>query len=686
MNTSIRRAIDVLLGSCCVAAFAAAQAQTPGTSTPSSDAPPAAAAAASSPSTTTASPADTSAAASAAAAASSQVVVISATRHAMALVDAPAAISVVPRERIEQLGADDLLEALRGEQGITLFGRTIGGRKTLALRGMESRHTLYLVDGRRLGASDGIIGHSDFQLGWVAPEEIERVEVVRGPLSALYGADALGGVLQIVTRAPANKLEGSVTTEGSRADGGRGGSGHRAAARVSGPLGEGLRIALVAVDSRRSAVASEADPRISELEGRYRHEGGVRVAWDLATNHRLEFDGRTGREERFGHAVERSGLRRVYLSDTDIRRSMGALSWFADWPGSGEWRSQLAAYGSHLAMTNSRTAGVAALRSNAVADDVIDGQVSGRPAAAHLLVAGFEGRRERLSNTALPGGRGSFEHRSIYAHDEYSLAPSVDLSGGLRFDDHESFGNVWSPRLYAVWRVAPQWSVKGGASRGYKPPTLKQIAPGYAEDEGPNTFFSDPSLQPETSNAYEIGAGYDRADVGFTAMLFKNRVKQLIVPRFLGTVAGRAQYIYANLERANLQGLELAGTWRLGSFTLGGNWQWLDAEDGHGAQLERRPRTAAGVHVHWAQGPWHARARVDHVGSQLLAAAVAGQPAQEVPSLTSTAASFGRQLDRHLDLELGVSNLADQSLAERSPLFTWAEAPRTWRLTLRGRW
>ncbi|MCL4699844.1 MAG: hypothetical protein KJ023_22755, partial [Burkholderiaceae bacterium] len=125
MNTSIRRAIDVLLGSCWVAAFAAAQAQTPGASTPSSDAPPAAAAAASSPSTTTASPADTSAAASAAAAASSQVVVISATRHAMALVDAPAAISVVPRERIEQLGADDLLEALRGEQGITLFGRTI---------------------------------------------------------------------------------------------------------------------------------------------------------------------------------------------------------------------------------------------------------------------------------------------------------------------------------------------------------------------------------------------------------------------------------------------------------------------------------------------------------------------------------------------------------------------------------
>jgi len=653
MNASIRRAIDVLLGSCCFAALTAAPAQT--TSGPGTAETP-------------------------------QVIVISATRHAMALIDAPAAISVVPREKIEQLGADDLLDALRGEPGLTLFGRTIGGRKTLALRGMESRHTLYLIDGRRIGASDGVIGHTDFQLGWVAPEEIERVEVVRGPLSALYGADALGGVLQIVTRAPSSKLEGSATAEGSWAEGGRGGGGHRAAARVSGPLGEGLRIALVASNSRRAAVASEADPRISELEGRHRQDGGVRLAWDAAPNHRFEFDGRTGIEERFGHAVERSGRRRVYFSDTDVRRSSGALTWFADWPGEGEWRTQLAGYGSHLAMVNARSNGVAALRSNALADDAIDGQVSGRPAAGHLLVAGFEGRRERLSNTALPGGRGSVEHRSVYAHDEFAAARGVDLSGGLRYDEHERFGHVWSPRLYAVWRVAPQWSVKGGASRGFKPPTLKQITPGYAEDEGPNTFFSDPSLRPETNTAFELGAGFDHADFGATAMVFHNRVRDLIVPRFLGTVAGRDQYIYANLDDARLRGLELAGTWRAGSFTIGANWQWLDAEDGDGQRLERRPRNSAGLHVGWADGPWHARGRVDHVGEQLLAAAVAGQPPQSVPSLTTVAASVGRQLDRGLDLELGVGNLGDLSLAERSPLFTWAEAPRTWRLTLRGRW
>ncbi|MBL8345978.1 MAG: TonB-dependent receptor [Rubrivivax sp.] len=604
----------------------------------------------------------------------------------MALVDAPAAVSVVPREAIEQLGANDLLEALRGQSGITLFGRTIGGRKTLALRGMESRHTLYLVDGRRIGASDGVIGHTDFQLGWVAAEEIERIEVVRGPLSALYGAEALGGVLQIVTRAPAARFEGSATAEGAWAEGGRGGSGHRAAARVSGPLAEGLRMAVLAADSRRAAVASSTDPRVAELEGRHKHDAGLRLAWDAARNHRLEVDLRSGLEERFGHAVERSGRRRVYYSDTDIRRSHGALSWFADWEGSGEWRSQLAAYGSHLAMVNARSNGVAALRSNALADDVLDGQVSGRPAADHLLVAGFEGRRERLSNTALPGGRGSVEHRSLYAHDEFTATRELTLSGGLRYDEHERFGDVWSPRLYAVWRAAPQWTVKGGASRGFKPPTLKQITPGYAEDEGPNTFFSEPALRPETNTAFEAGVGFDRPDLGATAMLFHNRVRNLIVPRFLGTVAGRAQYIFANLEEARLQGLELAFTLRDGGFTVTGNWQWLHATDGAGNRLERRPRIAAGLGLQWTEGPWHARWRLDHASSQLLAAAVAGQPPQQVPSLTSMAASLGRRLEPGLDLELGVSNLSDLNLAKRSPLFTWAEAPRTWRLAVRGHW
>ena len=126
-----------------------------------------------------------------------QTIVVTATRHAMAALDAPAAMSVVTREEIAARGADDVLDALRGETGVSLQGRSIGGRKVISLRGMDSKHTLFLVDGRRIGASDGVVGHSDFQYDWIAVEDVDRIEVVRGPLSVLYGSEAMGGVVNV---------------------------------------------------------------------------------------------------------------------------------------------------------------------------------------------------------------------------------------------------------------------------------------------------------------------------------------------------------------------------------------------------------------------------------------------------------------------------------------------------------
>jgi outer membrane receptor for ferrienterochelin and colicins len=624
-------------------------------------------------------------------AATAQVVVVSATRHAMALVDAPAAMSVVPRETIEALGADNVLEALRGETGVTAFGRAIGGRRQLSLRGTESRHALTLVDGRRIGASDGVIGHSDFQLGWVAMEEIDRIEVLRGPLSALYGAEAMGGVLQIFTRAPAAAFEGSARAEASFADGGRGGSGHRAAARVSGPLGPGLRAAVTASDTRREAVARASDPRVSELEGRHRHDGSARLAWDLAPAHELSFDYRQGLEERFAHAVESAGQRRVYFTDTDVKRSHGALVWNADWSGAsggaGEWRSRVQAYGSRLAMYNQRTSGVAALRPNVLSDDVLEVQTSGSPAAGHLLTGGAEGRRERLGNEALPGARSEVDHRSVYLHDEWQATGALNLVAGLRYDEHERFGHEWSPRLYAVWRVAPAWVVKGGASSGFKPPTLKQVTPGYREDEGPFTYFSDPTLLPETNQSYEIGAAYDTREIGASAMLFKNRLKNLIVPLSIGVVNGRGQFVFANLASAELQGVETSLAWRpAAAWQVGLNFQYLDARDGAGQWLEKRPRTALGLTLAMTEGPWRAFARIDRVGEQQIANPVAGQSPNTLPAQRFVGASVARQVLPGVDLEAGVDNLEDISLAQLSPIFNWAVPPRTWRLALKARW
>ena len=613
-------------------------------------------------------------------------VVVSATRHAMALADAPAAIAVITAAQIEQRGADNVLEALRGETGISLFGRTISGRKTVSLRGMDARHTLFLVDGRRIGASDGVIGHSDFQLDWIAVDDIERIEVLRGPLSVLYGAEALGGVVQIFTRKPAERLQASMRLEGTLGDDWRGGDGHRASVRVSAPLLDTLGATLTVADGRRGAVASSSDPRISALEARHKQEAALRLLWRPAALHELDLEQRSGHEERDALMVERSGKKRVYVSDTTLARSHSALSWRADWGGAAELRSTLRAYESRIEMDNWRSNGVTALNPNALRDRVLEAEASARH-GMQLFTGGAEARDEHLDNRGLPGGGATISHRSVFLQDELELSRALTLTGGLRHDDHQQFGTKLSPRLYAVWRAAPGWVLKGGYSTGYKPPTLKQITPGFTEDEGPYTYVSNPALRPETNRATEIGLAWDTRASGVQAMLFDNRVDDLVVATLYGTAGTRQTLRFENVDRARLRGLELSGRQLLGAgLSLQLNYQYLQASDGTGQRLEKRPRHSLGAQLDWQQGPWRGQLRADHARDMVLATGVSGQAPQPVPDITVTAFSVGYAFSPKLDLDFGASNLANVDLAQKSALYTWSEAPRTWRLALRARY
>ena len=616
-----------------------------------------------------------------------QIVVITATRHAMALVDAPAAMTVVTSEQIAERGADNVFEALRGETGLSLQGRTIGGRMVLSLRGMEFRHTLFLVDGKRVGGTDGVVGHSDFQYDWVAAEDIARIEVVRGPMSVLYGSEALGGVVNIITRRPGSAWSFGALAEGRYGDDSLGGDGHRAAARASGPLAEGLRVAVSMADTRRQALALKEDPRLTELEGRRKQDGALQFWWTPTAGHEIEIEHRAGAEDRWANARERSGARRIYESLTAIDRSHGSLAWRAAWLGAGQVLSLLRAYESRVDVSNARNNGVAALRPNNFADRVLEGQLSVLPQPGRLFTGGFEARDERLFNIGLPGGRGQARHHALYGQGEFDAGPALALTAGLRHDRHERFGNEWSPRAYAVWHTAPQWTVKGGVGHGFKAPSLKQISPDYREDEGPNTYFGNAALRPERSDSAELGFGWDSVGAGAQVTVFTSRVDNLIVPRLLRNVGTRGEYRFENIEKARFEGVEAAVALRLpAGFDVNATYAYLDARDGAGTRLEKRPRHSMGLRLGWRRGPWRAGFDAQYSGGQVLASTIPGQPLQRAPDLTRMGAQVSRELDRGLKLSAGVDNLGRLRLAEESPRFTGAGPPRTWRIALRGQW
>jgi len=617
-----------------------------------------------------------------------QTIVVSATRHAMPQIDAPAAIDVITRAEIEARGADNIFEAVRGLTGISIQGRTVSGRRTLNLRGMDTRHTLMLVDGKRIGASDSFVAHSDFQYDWIAVDDIERVEVIRGPMSVLYGAEALGGVVNIITRSPGSeRWRLGAMVEGSAAEGGIGGNGHRASLHADGPLAAGFRLGASVSQRRRQAITNREDERISDLEGHKKGDAAVRLHWDPAPGHELVAEHRVGDETRWADLREKSGRKRYYQSITPVERAHSSLGWTGAFGGALDARASLRIYRSTLDTGNTRTNGVASLRPQSLDDRVGEGQFSIVPLAGHLSTAGFELRREGVENVGLAGGRGRAENRALYVEHEAPLARTVTLTAGLRYDHHSRFGHEWSPRAYLVWKAAPGWTVKGGYGHGFKAPTLKQNSADYLEDEGPFMFQGNAALRPESNDAVEVGVGWNAPTLGVQAMLFHNRVTDLIVTRAIGMLDGRALYTFENTDKATLQGLETSATWKPASgWTLGANWQWLDATDGHGQRLERRPRHQFGLRAIWTAGPWQIGGNVERSQGQILAAPVAGEPAQPVPGITMMSAHASVALPHGLELGLGVANLGAVNLAEKSPLFPHAEVPRTWWLTLRGRW
>jgi outer membrane receptor for ferrienterochelin and colicins len=618
-------------------------------------------------------------------AAATQTIVVTATRAPMLSNDAPAALSVVTRRDIEARGADNVFEALRGETGLSLQGRAVGGRKVLSLRGMDSRHALFLVDGKRIGASDGVIGASDFQYDWIAMDDIVRIEIVRGPMSVLYGSEAMGGVVNVITRQAGEHWRFGAMSELSDADGGRGGDGWRLGASTDGPLGAGAYLRAGVAQSSVDAVASLRDARIAELEARDKLDAWLGLDWRGLAGHRFELEHREGREDRQADARERAGLRRYHVTFNDVERSMTSLGWTAE--GQGGLESQLRAYRSSIDVVNRRTQGVAVNVPQRVQEQVLEGQLR-KPFGVHAATAGFEARNESLDDPGLPGGTATLQHRSLFVQDEWAVLPALMLTLGLRHDDHARYGDEWSPRAYAVWHLGGPWTVKGGVSHGFKVPNLKQVVPG-ARPEGPNTFLGNPALKPERNDAFEIGVGYSAGVTQAQLMLFDQRVDDLIEVRLVapGPVPGIGTYTYENLVQARLRGAEASFVMPLGAgFTGTLASTYLDARNGSGDRLERRPRRSATARVDWQGGPWRAGLSIEHAGDQLLPASPASAPPARITDITTVGAHAGVSVGAGLDVSMGVRNLTGLNLSQKSPLFTQAEAPRTWRFTLRGRW
>ncbi|MGK5025240.1 TonB-dependent receptor domain-containing protein [Janthinobacterium sp. RB2R34] len=511
-------------------------------------------------------------------------VVVTASGTAIDIKDAPASISVITREEIERQPVHDLNTLLRRIPGVTGGTSPVGEESKIKLRGLPDKYTLILVDGKRMGSSADTAYRPDLgrqDLNWIAPEMIERIEVVRGPMSSLYGSDAMGGVINIITRKVPGKWHGSATANHTEPqDSGRG-AAQQLGLNLAGPLSDTIGMRLGVSQSKQ-----DADEKIMRNAGGIGGERNQSITgqlnWALNKQHSLSLDASYGRQQASDSpALDADGEPLFYAWGASklIRKSISL-----GYEGKLEFgKARVNLY--HNDYDNQVT-GVIAKSKDSTLDATLEKRLGW--GVEQLLVMGGQWKHQELTNTdtigtipvdylgnPVTGASLSGTTSALFAEDQLFLREDLTATAGLRLDHHGKFGNHYSPRLYLVYHPAPAWTIKGGVSQGFRAPSLKENSPSAATNSGgrgctslrPLGYVSgtcymagNADLKPETSTAGEIGVAYDQHGWEFGLTYFHTDFRNKIDYAPLGKFQGIWWTRMTNIQKARTSGLEGTAT------------------------------------------------------------------------------------------------------------------------------
>lgn len=218
------------------------------------------------------------------------------------------------------------------------------------------------------------------------------------------------------------------------------------------------------------------------------------------------------------------------------------------------------------------------------------------------------------------------ESWSLFVEDMYQVTDQLSLTGGVRLDDYDGFGQHVTPRLYANYVLLPGWTLRAGVAQGFKAPTLRQMTQEYCMTTGGSylprgPLCGNPDLDPEESTTQEVGIRYDGADgLAFGLTLFNNDFENKVVSYDSGLPdpvdSTRPLYVYDNIDEVRIRGVEISAALPLASqWFLSGNYTYTDSErrgggepafDGSsldGQPLDKTPEHVANVRLEWQATP-----------------------------------------------------------------------------------
>ena len=577
----------------------------------------------------------------------SQTIVVTAARVEQPLPDALPSTRVISRAEIEAVQATDLPALLRQLTSIDIAQTgPLGSQTSLFLRGADSRQVLVLVDGVPFARAD--FGTASWQ--YLPLAQIERIEIVRGNHSALYGAQAVGGVVQIVTRRGGSpQLELGIGTQGTR-------QASAAAGTVFGQ-GETATHVSASLSTRRSDGFSARDPAQDpganpDRDAARQSGASARLEQGWAAGHRTQLALSTSRTtsayDGFVPGLDDELITRVQTLALTSRHTL-ARDWSLN-AEVGQTREHFEDPTGFTAQADNRVRNVALT-------------LGWQPTPAHNLQLGAESRRDRYSEPTLPAQTRSTDSLRLGWQGRFGAA--WQLQAHARSDRSSAFGSASTGLLALGYEFAPGWKASLQVSSGFS-------APSFLDE-----LFANPgvALKPERSRQAEAAVQWHRGAASVRAALFVQRQRDRIG-------FDPVSFTTVNIARAKNQGLEVMAQMPLGGQgALSAELTLQNPRDAASdTPLKRRAKQSLALAWQGGAAGWIWRAGLRHTGQRLdtdpQTFSDAGNAAR-----TTLALGVSRQIATGLRVALAVDNAND---SRRPEVLGYTAPPRTALLTLQA--
>ena len=579
-------------------------------------------------------------------------VVVTASGFSQAVKDAPASISVISGSELTDKPISGLGAALKDVEGVSVERGGKSGGANISIRGLPSDYTLILIDGKRLSQNSSGArpnGFGDVDSNFIPPTSaIEQIEVVRGPMSTLYGSDAMGGVVNIITKKVPEKWGGEVNVGFIQPESSKFSKHLNTGLYAAGPLvKDTLGLALTAgydhsTDAKGRYAINEAERLSGDYTGRYNEETGMGKKKNYNVGGKLSFT--PNGENDIILSYDR-GVQRYDNSDEqlgDLNTNMIAQG--KDGGGYGDElkftrdRASISHQGRYDAVTvdssilwdETKTIG----RLNPVSKPAQASDGTNRDIkytniildnkwmfglGDHFISLGGQYRHQKLVDTL---AESPFDVKqwqwALFLEDEWSITDNFIATFGLRYDKNEAFGDHYSPRVYLTWNIDDSWQIKGGVSQAFKAPDMQLTQDGVIglRRKGKDPILGTPDLKAETSTSSELGVYFDNnSNFSANATVFYTKFNDKIESVKTSCAKGQciangtlwpnaiAVYQSFNVNDAKLYGIELGGRYQF-TEQVGFKLNYTYTESSFIQNDIKRPFSATPKHMVNAKVDW----------------------------------------------------------------------------------